>query len=782
MASVVGIDLGNLSSKIGVARHRGIDIIANEVSNRATPSLVSFTARQRFLGEAAKTAETSNFKNTVGSLKRLIGRTLADPEVAEFEKKYINAELVDVNGSIGVKVNYLGEPATFSFTELVAAYLGKLRDTAAVELKQAVSDVVIAVPAWYTDVQRRALLDAAQIAGLNPLRLINDTTAIALGYGITKADLPESAEAPRHVCFIDIGHSNYSVAVVAFSKGQLTVKSTAFDRNFGGRDFDYALVQHFAKEFDAKYKIDVMSQPKAVFRLSSGCEKLKKVLSANAEAPLNVESLVNDVDASSSMKRETFEELTDHLLSRVSAPLEEAIAKAGLTIEQIDAVELVGGSIRIPAIKERIQKFFGGKTLGFTLNQEEAVARGATFACASLSPVFRVREFAVHDIAAYPIQVSWDKEPGNPDEDTELVVFPTGNPIPSTKILTFYRQGPFELEAKYVAGSGLPKGINPWIGKYTVKSVEKPASGDLACVKVKARLNLHGIMNFEGAYLVEEVEKEEVVEVGEGEDKKEEKKIVKKIQRKGDCPVVAQYATLVRSAVEEMTEREGKMHAEDKLVIETEDRKNALEEYVYEMRGKLEDRYAIYVQEKEKTALLEGLQEAEDWLYSEEGEDATKSAYVSKLDALKAKGDSIVLRWKESEERPKAASALRESLNMYLSMAQSGDEKYSHISEEDKMKVIEKCATTQQWLDDYLARQAEKPKNVNPVITSAEMNKRREDVIYTCAAIMNRPKPRVKTESTPGSGTQTPKEQPPKKDEMEIEDENGPTIEEMDVD
>ena len=478
--------------------------------------------------------------------------------------------LPDQRDPADAQVNYLGEQSTFSYTQLVAAYLGKLRDIASVELKQAVSDVVIAVPGWYTDIQRRALLDAATIAGLNPLRLINDTTAVALGYGITKADLPENPEAPRHVCFVDVGHSNYSVAIVAFSKGQLTVKSTAYDRHFGGRDFDYALVQHFATEFKTKYKVDVMSSPKAVFRLTTGCERLKKILSANAEAPLNVESLMNDIDASSSLKREEFEKLTDHLLSRVVSPLQEALAKAGLTADQLDAVELVGGSTRIPAIKDRIQAFFNGKILGFTLNQEEAIARGATFACASLSPVFRVREFAVHDITPYPIKVMWEKEPGNPDEDTELVVFPPGNAIPSTKILTFYRQGSFELEARYTDDAAVPRGTNPWLGKFTIKNVAKPSTGDLACVKVKARLNLHGIVNFEGAYVVEEVEKEEVVTVGEGEDKKEEKKMVKKIQRKGDCSTIGQYTSLVKEVVDNMTEQEGKMHSEDKLVMETE--------------------------------------------------------------------------------------------------------------------------------------------------------------------------------------------------------------------
>ena len=129
---------------------------------------------------------------------------------------------------------------------MLGAYLGKLRDIAAAELKNTVSDVVIAVPGWFTDIQRRAVLDAASIANLNTLRLMNDTTAVAFGYGITKSDLPEDPENARHVVFIDIGHSSLSVSVAAFSKGQVAIKATAYEPHLGGRDIDYALVQHFA--------------------------------------------------------------------------------------------------------------------------------------------------------------------------------------------------------------------------------------------------------------------------------------------------------------------------------------------------------------------------------------------------------------------------------------------------------------------------------------------------------------------------------------------------------
>ncbi|OBZ70843.1 Heat shock protein hsp88 [Grifola frondosa] len=747
--AVVGVDFGALHSKIGVARHRGIDIIVNEVSNRATPSLVSFGPKARAIGEPAKTLETSNFRNTVGSLKRLVGRTLQDPEIQQVEKKFTHVTLVDVGGTLGAQVNYLGEQRTFTVTQLVAMYFGKLRDIAANELKAGVTDIVIAVPGWYTDIQRRAVLDAAQIAGLNVLRLINDTTAVALGYGITKSDLPE-AENPRHVVFVDVGHSSMSVSVVAFSKGQLAVKSTAYERHVALRD-----------RIRRKYKIDVLSSPKAMFRLAAGCDKVKKVLSANAESPLNVESIMNDVDASGRLTREEYEKLIAPVLDRMTAPLEQALAESGLTLEQVDAVELIGGCTRIPAVRAKIQAVFAGKTLSTTLNQDEAAARGATFACAMLSPVFRVRDFSIHDITPYSIKVQWARQPD--DEDTELVVFPHGNLIPSTKVLTFYRKEAFEIEAVYAEPETLPGGINPWVAKFTAKSVGPDENGDVSIVKVKTRLNAHGVMSFEAAYTehVEEKEVEDSMQV-DGEAPKK-KRVVKKV----DVPFVWGSTSLDTSIVEKYKEQEAQMHAADKLVMDTEERKNALEEYVYDTRGRLDERYAPYVQPQEKEKLLVALQEAEDWLYTEEGEDATKSAYVARLDALKVLGDPITFRYREAEERTKVVSQLRETLNNYMNQATSNDERFSHIDEKDKQTIVEKCATIQKWLEDQTVRQLERPKNVDPVLTSAEVLKKKDEIIYFATPILTKPKPKPKVEpttpgtETPKSGTETPKKEAP---------------------
>ena len=368
-----------------------------------------------------------------------------------------------------------------------------------------------------------------------------------------------------------------SVAVVAFSKGQLTVKSTAYDRNLGGRDVDYALLEHFSTEFKAKYKIDVMSNPKATFRLSAGCEKLKKVLSANAEAPLNVESIMNDVDASSKLSREQMEGLITDVLDRIQGPLHRAMADSGLTLEQIDAIELVGGSTRVPAIRQRIQDAFPGKALSTTLNQDEAIARGATFACAMLSPVFRVRDFHMADINHYPIKVQWGASPTDPDDDTELLVFPQGNTIPSTKVLSFYRKESFNIEAVYAQPDLLPGAINPWIGNFTAKEVPVLPNGDTTCVKLKTRLNLHGIMSFEGAYVEEIEEREEAAPTpapmdvdGSAEAAAPPAPKKKRIVKKKEIPIVATNSSLDKSIVESYRELESQMHSADKLVMDTE--------------------------------------------------------------------------------------------------------------------------------------------------------------------------------------------------------------------
>ncbi|THW23920.1 heat shock protein 70 [Aureobasidium pullulans] len=693
--SVVGLDFGTQNAVIAVARNRGVDVITNEVSNRATPALVGFGPKSRYLGETAKTQEVSNLKNTVGSLTRLAGRSLKDPDVA-IEQEHVSCKLVDVDGQVGAEVSYQGKKEQFTATQLTAMFLTRAKQTASAELKLPVNDMVIAVPAWYTDAQRRAIIDAAEISGLKILRLINETTATALGWGITKTDLPGPEEKPKRVAFVDIGHSNYTCSIVEFRKGELKVISTAYDRHFGGRNFDKAIVDHFAAEFKEKFKVDINENPKAKLRVVAACEKLKKVLSANAGAPINIESLMNDVDVRGFLKREELEEIMKPLLERCTAPLEQALAEAKLKTEDIDTIELVGGCTRVPALKSAIQDFFG-KQLSFTLNADEAIARGSAFACAILSPVFRVRDFSIHDICNYPIEFTWEKSAEIPDEDTSLTVFNRGNVMPSTKILTFYRKQAFDLEAKYAKPETLPGKMNPWIGRFSVKGVKADEKDDFMICKLKARLNLNGILNVESGYYVEDMEVEEPIE-GEDvsfkqqepsqseldyereskrpkitasadmktqamdTDKEPKTRKVKKQVKKGDLPLSSGTASLDVQAIANLSEKEHSMIMEDKLVADTEDKKNELEAYIYEMRAKIDEEYADFSSEEEKTKLKEKLETSEDWLY-DEGDDATKAVYQSKIDEIRAIGGPIAQRYldKFEEERQAALKAQEEA-------------------------------------------------------------------------------------------------------------------------
>ncbi|KAM4064737.1 hsp70 protein [Hirsutella rhossiliensis] len=711
--SVVGVDFGTLKTVVAVARNRGVDVITNEVSNRATPSLVGFGPKSRYLGEAAKTQEISNLKNTVGCLKRLAGRSFNDPDV-QVEQQYMTAPLVDINGQVGAEVSYLGNKERFTATQLVAMYLSKIKQTAANELKLPVSDLCMSVPAWFTDVQRRALLDAAEIAGLKLLRLMNDTTAAALGWGITKLDLPGPEERPRRVCFVDVGHSNYTCSVVEFKKGELAVKATAWDRHFGGRDFDKALVDHLAKEFKGKYQVDIYTHGRAMARTIAAAERTKKILSANQQAPVNIESLMNDVDASAMVTRQEFEAMIEPLLKRVHMPLEQALAQAELSKEDIDVVEIVGAGSRVPALKDRIQAFFE-KPLSFTMNADEAIARGCAFSCAILSPAFRVRDFSVQDIISYPIEFAWEKAPDIPDEDTSLTVFNKGNVLPSTKILTFYRKQPYDLEARFAHPEELPGKMNPWIGRFSVKGVKVEGEDDFMICKLKARVNIHGVLNVESGYYVEDQEVDEEIKdeepKGDGEkkdvdamesDSKEapakKTRRVKKQVRKGDLPISSGTSSLDATAKSALMEKESGMVMEDKLVADTEEKKNELETYIYDLRAKLDDQYAEFASEEEKSTIKQKLEAAEDWLY-DEGDDASKGVYVAKLEELRGMAGPIVQRHFEKVEAERRAVQERVDAEQAAKRA----------AEEEARKAAEAEKAAQQGGSDQEMKDADAP-------------------------------------------------------------------------
>lgn len=686
MSTPFGLDLGNDNSVLAVARNRGIDIVVNEVSNRSTPSIVGFGPKNRFLGEAGKTKQTSNIKNTVGNFKRILGLNHDDKDF-EQEAKYFNTKLVKLDdGKIGTQVRLAGEQQTFSATQLTASFIDKVKQTVIDETKATINDVCIAVPVWYTEEQRYATADAARIAGLNPVRIVNDVTAAAVSYGIFKTDLPEGEEKPRIVAFVDIGHSSYTCSIMAFKKGELKVLGTAYDKHFGGRDFDRAITEHFADEFKGKYKIDIRENPKAYYRILTAAEKLKKVLSANTAAPFSAESVMNDVDVSSQLTREELEELVKPLLERVTEPVTKALAQAGITADEVDFVEIIGGTTRIPTLKNSISEAFG-KPLSTTLNQDEAIAKGAAFICAIHSPTLRVRPFKFEDIHPYSVSYSWDKQVE--DEDS-LEVFPANSTFPSTKMITLHRTGDFTMEAKYTNKEVLPANVPVEIAKWEISGVELAEGQESVPVKLKLRCDPSGLHIIEEAYTLEDIIVKEEIPLPEDapEDAEPEFKEVTKTVKKADLHIVAHDFSLDDKTLNILIEKENEMVALDKLVAETEDRKNTLEEYIYTLRGKLDEEYADFASDAEKNRLKDMLNKAEEWLY-DEGFDSIKAKYIAKYEELASLGNMIRGRYLAKEEEKKQALRANKEASQMADLSAKLAEQRKAAAEAEKAKAAE---------------------------------------------------------------------------------------------
>ncbi|XWS11903.1 hypothetical protein CRYUN_Cryun37aG0044700 [Craigia yunnanensis] len=788
--SVVGFDFGNESCIVAVARQRGIDVVLNDESKRETPAIVCFGEKQRFIGTAGAASSTMNPKNSISQIKRLIGRQFSDPELQRDLKSLPFNVTEGPDGYPLIHARYIGEMRTFTPTQVLGMVLSNLKSIAEKNLNAAVVDCCIGIPVYFTDLQRRAVLDAATIAGLHPLHLIHETTSTALAYGIYKTDLPENDQL--NVAFVDIGHASMQVCIAGFKKGQLKILAHSFDRSLGGRDFDEVLFQHFAAKFKEEYKIDVFQNARACIRLRTACEKLKKVLSANPEAPLNIECLMDEKDVRGFIKREEFEQISAPILQRVKRPLEKALADAGLAVEDVHMVEVVGSASRVPAMLKILTEFFG-KEPRRTMNASECVARGCALQCAILSPTFKVREFQVNESFPFPISLSWKgsaPDAQNGGAEQQQLVFRKGNSVPSVKAVTFHRSSTFSVDVQYsdVSDLQVPAKISTYtIGPFPTIRSEQPK------LKVKVRLNLHGIISLESATLVEEEEVEVPVSkepakvdtkmetdeapsdtaapsanekdvnmqdakgttdaagvengVPESGDKSVQMETDTKVEapkkkvKKTNVPVAELvYGAMLPADVQKAVEKEFEMALQDRVMEETKDKKNAVEAYVYDMRNKLSDKYHDFVTAPEKEEFTAKLQETEDWLY-EDGEDETKGVYVAKLEELKKQGDPIEERYREYAERGTVIDQTAYCINSYREAAMSNDPKFDHIELAEKQKVLNECVEAEAWLREKKQQQDQLPKFATPVLLSADVRKKAEALDRFCRPIMTKPKP-----------------------------------------
>jgi len=798
--SVVGFDFGSHKCVVAVARRRGIDVLQNEVGSRSTPSCVAFAGKTRLMGTEALAQQMSNPKNTVNTLKRLLGRPIDDPTLSKEHFNFTTLSAPFAPAMLAVEVAYDDKREIFAPEQLTGALFQKLKATAEGGLEGAsVTDCVISCPPWWNDVQRRALLDAANVAGLNVLRLMNETSAIGLNYGILNSRLPKDKES--RVLFIDMGHASTNCAVLSFTENKLTVLGTASDPDLGGRGFDDVLVTHFAARFKEKYKMDVTGDVKAMLKLRKECERVKLHLSANVKVQFNVEYIMNDRDVSGEIDRPAFEGLAaQSLLPRLTSLASSLLTRLNIKPADLYSIEVVGGAVRIPAVQKSLSDFFA-RDLSKTCDGDESVARGCALMCAMISPSFKVKEFEVHDASPYPIALECSplSAPEKPDNVTQL--FSVNNPIPSVKLISFDRSESFQLVARYSDQASLPAGTFPTLGRFVISGLPKKPSNK---VKVRVKLNLHGILSVTGAQLIEEVEEEagksdvpmadatsppsvspppassspsssngseEKMDTSEAgtEPSKEAKEaaatVTKKKVHKTDLVLEAHYTGGLKEAtMKAFFEREAAMCNQDRVIAETLQSKNDLETYVLEMRNKLSDELSQYASDSDKERIGALLTENEDWLYGD-GYDAQKSEYKKRLNELKQLGDPIVARRFEADHRNEYAGELKSTIGHYQRFVASTEEKYAHITAEERQKVAVECQNVDEWLSTSLTKADHANKTENPPLTVAQLRAKKEQLDKFALPIVNKVKKAVveekKEEPKPSSEAATSKSSSP---------------------
>lgn len=731
-------------------------------------------------------------------MKLLVGRKYDSPDVAcELAKQPFKTARM-AHGGVGIVVQYNDEPTTISAEHFLAMMLVKAKDIGAKANNNVmIADSVLAVPHNFTDAQRRGLLHACEIANLNCLKITNESNAIALSYGIFKSAKKLFSETePQHIMFVDMGYTGYCVTIVDYIQENMKVLSTVCDRNLGGRDFDDVIIEYLAETFQKKTGIDVRKNVKAILKLQAGAEKAKKTLSPAgvSEANVSVECLAEEKDLACVLTKEEFEARCAKLIEKLESPITQCLREAGLTREQLVEVEVIGGGSRVNIVKRRLGEILGldpsalNYGLKTTMNADEAVARGGALQCAMLSSRMKVKPFTIVDKLPYGIVALYDADPtsaaaaaaADPDAAGEgkeeaaagssAQIYTRNYDVPyKPRRLTFRRKtASFAVTLCYDEASAalLPQGEDMTIAKYTINV---PANVGPVDVRVTFNIDKHGCVVLQSAQMLEEVVQEEppaapAAESKEGgeapavpEADKAAAEAPKKRFKKTDLHVDTEAFGLGRDDIKQSLELEASMAFEDKLIVETADKRNELEAYVYAMRDKLDGSLKAYASDGERTSLQKLLNDGEEWLYGD-GCDTTKSAYAAKIEELRAVGNPIEARLTEESGRQAAADFLRKQVDACKQFASNYEAKLAHITEEERDKLRAEANAAESWLFDMLSKQGDLPKYANPVLTLESITAKRNALFEASKPIMQKKPPAPAP--TPAPAAAETKEEP----------------------